>query len=376
MRIAQVAPLYESVPPLGYGGTERVIAAMCNGLTDLGHDVTLFAAGSSDTRARLEQVVATPLRVRMSRREMVEVAPHLHLRMLADIYRRAEEFDVIHSHADVWTLPFAQHSSTPTVVTMHGRLDLDHVREIVPLYPDVGLVSISDHQREALAGLDVHWAGTVYNGLSLDRYLAAPRRDAGYLAFVGRINSEKGPAQAVEIARRTGRPLRVAAKIDPLDLDYYETEIDPLFRANDVSFIGELEEVEKPSFYAGATATLFPSDWPEPFGLVMIESMAAGTPVIALRRGAVPEIVVHGVTGFICDNVAEMADAVSRLSEIDPSACRRRAALFDTATMCDAYETVYQAAIMRARSQTFHVQAPARAWTHQPMRKVGDRSQT
>ena len=352
MRIAQVAPLYEAVPPVGYGGTERVIAAICNGLVDAGHEVTLFAAGGSDTKARLEQMAPTPLRVRMSRREMIDVAPHLHLQMLAEVYRRADEFDIIHSHTDVWTLPFAQHSRTPSLVTMHGRLDLDHVREIVPLYPEVGLVSISNHQREALCGLNVNWAGTVYNGLELERYLAASRCDAGYLAFVGRINPEKGPAQAVEIARCAGRPLRVAAKIDPLDLDYYETEIDPLFRANDVLFVGELEERDKPSFFAGATATLFPSDWPEPFGLVMIESMAAGTPVIALRRGAVPEIVIDGVTGFICNDVAEMVRAVARVKEIDPAACRRRAASFDLATMCSAYEDVYRAARIGAQSGT------------------------
>jgi glycosyltransferase involved in cell wall biosynthesis len=349
MRIAQIAPLYEAVPPLGYGGTERVIAAICDGLERSGHDVTLFAAGSSTTRARLVPMAPAPLRVRMTRREMVEVAPHLHLRMLAEVYRRAQEFDIIHSHVDVWTLPFAQHSPTPTVVTMHGRLDLDHVRQTVPLYPEVGLVSISDHQREALAGVNVNWVGTVYNGLALDQYLAEPRRDTGYLAFMGRINPEKGPAEAVEIARLAGRPLKVAAKIDPLDLDYYETEIDPLFCANDVCFVGELQEPDKPAFYAGATATLFPSDWPEPFGLVMIESMAAGTPVIALRRGSVPEIVVDGVTGFICDDVSEMAAAVARVQDIDPAACRRRAAEFDILTMSRAYERLYETAIDRTR---------------------------
>jgi glycosyltransferase involved in cell wall biosynthesis len=342
MRIAQIAPLYEAVPPVGYGGTERVIAALCDGLVDLGHEVTLFAAGSSTSRAHLEPVVPTPLRRRMTRQEMIEVAPHMHLRMLADVYRRDDEFDIIHSHADVWTLPFVATAATPTVITMHGRLDLDHVRQTVPLYPHVPLVSISNHQRYGLDGLDVTWAGTVYNGLELDRYHAATRRDGGYLAFVGRIHPEKGPELAVEIARRAARPLRVAAKVDPLDVDYYERTIDPLFRAGDVQFVGELEEMHKPAFYAGATATLFPSDWPEPFGLVMIESMAAGTPVIALRRGSVPEVIVDGVTGFVCDDLGEMVDAVERVGDIDPDDCRRHAASFDAIAMCAAYERVYE----------------------------------
>jgi len=273
---------------------------------------------------------------------MLEVAPHLHLRMLADVYERADEFDVIHSHVDVWTLPFAHRAATPTVITMHGRLDLEHLRKTLPLYPHLPLVSISNHQRAALDGVDLNWAATVYNGLDLDRYHAAPRRQEGHLAFVGRINPEKGPALAVEVARRAGRPLHVAAKVDPLDADFYRDDIEPLFRANDVWFMGELDEEHKPDFYAGAAATLFPSDWPEPFGLVLIESMAAGTPVIALRRGSVPEIVVDGVTGFICDDVDQMVDAVGRLDEIDPDMCRRRAAAFGGGAMCAGYERVYE----------------------------------
>jgi glycosyltransferase involved in cell wall biosynthesis len=342
MRIAQIAPLYEAVPPTGYGGTERVIAAICDGLVDLGHEVTLFAAGSSETRADLVPVVPAPLRSRMSRQEMVDVAPHLHLRMLTDVFARADDFDVIHSHADIWTLPFVHVATTPTLLTMHGRLDLDHVRRTLPLYPRVPLVSISDHQRTALLDVPVTWAATVYNGLDLSRYHAAARGGGDHLAFVGRINPEKGPAVAVEIARRTNRELHVAAKIDPLDVDYYRADIEPLFREAGVRFVGEVDEVCKPHFYASAAATLFPSDWPEPFWLVMIESMAAGTPVIALRRGSVPEVIVDGVTGFICDDVDQMVDAVQRIGEIDPDECRRRAACFDAATMCAGYERVYQ----------------------------------
>jgi glycosyltransferase involved in cell wall biosynthesis len=216
---AQVAPLFESVPPHGYGGTERVIAALCDGLTEAGHDVTLFATGSSETQASLVPMVGSPLRTRMSRAEMIDVAPHIHLRMLADVNGRADEFDVIHAHTDLWTLPFVDSTSTPTVLTMHGRLDLDIVRRVVPQYPNVPLVSISDHQRRPLWRYAVNWAGTVYNGLDLERYLCEPVGDGGYLAFVGRINAEKRPDLAVELARRSGRLLRVAAKVDPLDVE-------------------------------------------------------------------------------------------------------------------------------------------------------------
>ena len=342
MRVAQIAPLYEAVPPEGYGGTERVIAALCDGLVELGHDVTLFAAGGSQTGALLEVCGGLPIRMRMSRQEMVDVAPHLHLQMLAEVYGRACEFDVIHSHVDIWTLPFARHVATPTLVTLHGRLDVAHVRATLPLYPDSPLVSISDDQRIAIEDLDLNWIATVYNGLDLTAYMQAPRRAGGYLAFVGRIHPEKGPALAVEVARRTGWPLHVAAKVDPFDIEYYEHDIEPLFAANDVCFLGELSERDKPAFYAAAAATVFPSDWPEPFGLVMIESMAAGTPVIALRRGSVPEIVTDGVTGFVCDTIEDMIAAVGQLDNIDPAACREHAANFEAGTMCLNYEAIYR----------------------------------
>src|SRR5215207_2568483 len=233
MRIAQIAPLYEAVPPSAYGGTERVIAALCDGLVELGHEVTLFAAGESTTRADLVEVVPAPLRLGMTQQELSDVAPHLHLHMLASVYERAAEFDVIHSHADIWTLPFADPSPTPSVLTMHGRLDLAHVRLALPLYPHIPLVSISDHQRLAVADISVNWAATVYNGLDLDQYLTVSAARGEHLAFVGRINPEKRPDLAVEVARRTGRSLHVAAKVDPVDIEYYQTKIEPLFGAND-----------------------------------------------------------------------------------------------------------------------------------------------
>ena len=340
MRIAQIAPIYEPVPPALYGGTERVIAALCDGLVDLGHDVTLFAAGGSTSRARLHPQ-GPSLRERMTRHELAEVAPHLHLRMLTDAYQRAHEFDVIHSHVDVWTLPFAKRSTTPSVLTMHGRLDTAYVRATLPLYPDVALVSVSDSQRRPLRDRRLRWAATVHNGLDLEGYGSRARQRGEHLAFVGRISPEKGPTLAIEIARRTGRPLQIGAKVDPLDVDYFEQEVEPLL-GGDVSFVGEIDEPRKPGFFGAAAATLFPSDWPEPFGLVMIESLAAGTPVIALRRGAVPEVLVDGVTGFICEDVDEMAAAVGRLDEIDPQDCRAHARRFSAEAMCEGYEAVYR----------------------------------
>jgi len=343
MRIAQLAPLYEAVPPPLYGGTERVIAGLCDGLVDAGHDVTLFAAETSSTRARLEPL-GLPLRQRMSRHELAEVSPHLHLKFLADVYERAGEFDVIHSHLDVWTLPFAERSATPSVLTMHGRLDTDYVQAVLPLYPDIPLVSVSDRQRDAVARHRLRWISTVYNGLDLGLYREQPRRASDDLAFLGRMSPEKGPMLAIEVARRTGRRLKMAAKVDPTDVEWFEQVVEPEV-GGDVEFLGELDEARKPGFFAGAAATLFPSDWPEPFGLVMIESLAAGTPVVALRRGSVPEVLIDGVTGFICDDVDEMVEAIDRLDTIDPDACRAQAARFDTDVMCARYEAVYNALV-------------------------------
>ena len=351
MRVALVAPLYETVPPRGYGGTERVVAGLADQLVEDGHDVTLFAAGGSRTAARQIAAVPAPLRTSMTRQELMEVAPHLHLQMLADVYRQAEQFDIVHAHTDIWTLPFVRLCHVPTVITMHGRLDLDAVQRVFPLYPDLPLVSISDHQRVALDHFPVRWAGTCYNGLPLDRFLEADPVRGDHLVFMGRITPEKRPDLAVEIARRTGRRLRVAAKVDPLDTEYWTDVIEPLFARNDVEYVGEITEAEKPEFLAGARAMVFPIDWPEPFGLVMIESLAAGTPVIALRRGSVPEIVEHGRSGLICDSLDEMVDAVSKTDGITAEACRTRAQQFTSATMTRRYLEIYESVIARHRSR-------------------------
>jgi glycosyltransferase involved in cell wall biosynthesis len=270
--------------------------------------------------------------------------------MLAELYERAQnDFDIVHSHLDIWTFPFTRLSEVPTVLTMHGRLDLDFLRDLLPRYGSVPLVSISDDQRRAVADLDLTWVATVYNGLDLSEYHDVPHDPDGYLGFVGRIAEEKGPLAAIEIGRRSGIPLRMAAKVDPLDVPYYENEVKPEM-GPDIDFIGEIEEHEKPAFYGGARATLFPSDWPEPFGLVMIESLAAGTPVIALRRGSVPEVIEDGVTGFICDDVNEMVQATERIAEIDPEECRRRAERFSSERMCQGYVEVYESLIRNRRT--------------------------
>jgi glycosyltransferase involved in cell wall biosynthesis len=261
--------------------------------------------------------------------------------MLSEVYRRAGEFDLIHAHTDLLTLPFVQLTTTPTVITMHGRLDIDSVSRILPLYPEVPLVSISDDQRRVLDQFPLRWIGTAYNGLNLDQYLAEPVQKGGYLAFVGRLTPEKRPDLAVEIARRAGMPLRVAAKVDPIDFAYWETVIKPLFEANDVEYVGEITEADKPAFFAKAAATLFPVDWPEPFGLVIIESLAAGTPVIALRRGSIPELLNDGVDGYICDDIEEMIGAIGRIDNIGSDACRSSARRFSDKAMADRYLEIY-----------------------------------
>lgn len=340
LRIAQVAPLYEAIPQGGFGGTERVIATLCDGLVALGHDVTLFGPATSTTAARLEGF-ETPLRERFNADERGNVAPRLHQDMLAEVAWRSGEFDVIHSHLDVLALPFTRLIATPTVLTLHGRLDLDSVRELLPRYGSVPLVSISNDQRRAVADIDLTWAATVYNGLDLSHYRDVPHGRHGYLAFVGRIAAEQGPLSAIEVSRRTDVPLRMAANVDPTDVTYYENEVARQM-GSDIDFVGGITEDEKPAFYAGARATLFASDWHEPFWLAMIESLAAGTPVVALRRGSVSEVIEDGVTGFICEYVDEMADAVRLIDHIDPEACRRGAERFAAERMCRGYLDVYR----------------------------------
>ena len=338
MRIAHVAPLYERVPPRLYGGTERVVSFLVEEQVRRGWDVTLFASGDSRTGASLVAPVARALR--LDARAGDQLAPHVV--ELSQAFDRAGEFDLVHCHVDYLAFPFSRLVRTPTVHTLHGRLDLPHTRVVLGHFDDVPLVSISDAQRRPVQDLALAWAGTVHHGLPLDAYPVGSGR-GGYLAFLGRISPEKRPDLAIRAARRAGLPLRIAAKVDAVDRAYFEQEIEPLLADPLVEYMGEIGDAEKPAFLGEAAALLFPIDWPEPFGLVMIEALACGTPVIARRCGSVPEVITPGRTGFIADTIDDLAQAIRRLDRIDRAACRGEAeARFSVARMADGYESVYE----------------------------------
>lgn len=339
MRIAQIAPLYEPVPPLLYGGTERVVSNLTDELVQRGHDVTLFATADSVTLARLEPAVATGTRLGGARDPLA-----LHIAMLDEIYARADEFDLIHSHVDVLAFPFARSVDTPTLTTTHGRLDFPEHRRVLGRFRDLPMVSISNSQRDPVRDLPIRWMATVYNGIRMSNFQLRTQPDnPPYLVFLGRISPEKGPERAIEIARRAGLSLKIAAKIDPADAAWAREHFLPLLSGGDVEYLGEVDERAKATLLAGATALLFPINWPEPFGIVMVEAMACGTPVIAFPGGAVEEVVIHGKTGFICQSIQEAVDAIDRVRDIDRPACRRHVeARFSSAAMTDGYEAVYQ----------------------------------
>ncbi len=315
MRIAQVAPLYERVPPRLYGGTERIVSYVTEGLVRRGHDVVLFASGDSKTRAELVPGSRRALRLDDHIRDPLAY----HVAQLKHVIERAGEFDVIHNHMDYLSFPLLAVSPTPVITTLHGRLDLPDLRAVFSAYAEARLISISDAQRQPLP--DADWVATVPHGVPADFYPVGRGR-GGYLAFLGRISPEKRLDTAIAAARATGIPLRIAAKVDRVDVDYFETQIRPLFGPG-VEFLGEIGGATKAKFLGDARALLFPIDWPEPFGLVMIEALACGTPVVARRRGSVPEVLEHGVTGFVCDDEAAMITAVRNLDTIDRAACRR-----------------------------------------------------
>ena len=343
MKIAQVTPLYEAVPPRLYGGTERVVAHLTDALVELGHDVTLFASAEADTRARL-----VPVRDQAIRLDPAPLKSDLaaHMTLLSEVLARADQFDLIHFHTDMVHFPFFAGCADKTLTTLHGRLDLKDLPPVYARWDRFALVSISDDQRRPLPF--ANWAATVHHGMPADLYVHSPQSQ-GYLAFLGRISPEKRPDRAIEIATRLGKPLKIAAKVDAADKVYWETVIKPLVDGNPlVEFVGEIGDCQKSAFLGGAEALLFPIDWPEPFGLVMIEAMACGTPVIAFRCGSTPEIVEDGATGFLVDDMEQAVAATARAVQLDRDAIRARFELRWSATaMARRYVDVYAQILAR-----------------------------
>jgi glycosyltransferase involved in cell wall biosynthesis len=336
MRIAQVAPLYERVPPLYYGGTERVVSYLTEALVEQGHQVTLFASGDSLTNAKLISPCAQSLRLNPDRGDDLAY----NLLQLEHVFQRAHLFDIIHFHIDYFHYPFSRRETVPHVTTLHGRLDM---ADLVPLYrefDDMPVVSISNSQRAPLPW--IRWCGTVYHGLPLDLY--KPKKDPGqYLLFLGRISPEKRPDRAIEIAKRAGMPLKIAAKVDKKDRRYMENEIRPLLDHPLVEFLGEVGDSGKAELLRNAYALLFPIDWAEPFGLVMIEAMACGTPTIAFRGGSVREIIMDGVTGYIVESIDQATQALKRLDAFDRTRCRSTFEQhFSAHRMAQDYVQIYQ----------------------------------
>ena len=335
MKIAQVAPLFESCPPRLYGGTERVVSYLTEELVRQGHKVTLYASGDSQTRAELRTVC--PIALRLGDGYGASLAYHI---VMADkVQREAGEFDIVHFHTDYLHFPLFRHRWHNTVTTLHGRLDLKELPAVFSAFPHMPVVSISDAQREPLPWL--HWQGTVHHGLPPRAFVPGSGK-GGYLAFLGRISPEKRPDRAIRIAERAGVKLRIAAKVDSADGAYFETVIRPMLTSPLVEFVGEIGEAEKAEFLGGALALLFPIDWPEPFGLVMVEAMACGTPVIAFGAGSVPEVVEPGITGFIVGSEKEAAVAVELAAALDRGTVRRRCeARFSARRMAEDYLAIY-----------------------------------
>lgn len=347
MRIAQVAPLIERVPPIYYGGTERVVSWLTEELVRLGHDVTLFASGDSETKAELVPCSERALRLDPNVRD---VLPH-NVLLLEKIRKRVDEFDLIHFHIDFTYFPLLRHIANRTLSTLHGRLDIP---DLVPLYQEFSempLVSISNNQRLPMP--PVNWQATIYHGQPIDDLPFNENPSLDYIAFLGRVSPEKRPDRAIEIAVKAGMPLRMASKIDKVDQEYFDERIKPMIDANRnlVDFTGEFELDKKRAFVGNAKAMLFPIDWPEPFGLVMIESMSCGTPVIGFRCGSVPEVIDEGVTGFIVDTVDEAVEALQKVDQLDRRKIRERfVERFSDKRMTADYVKLYEKMVASQRS--------------------------
>jgi glycosyltransferase involved in cell wall biosynthesis len=318
MRIAQIPPLHEAVPPKLYGGTERVVSYLTEELVNLDHDVTLFGTGDSHTSARLQMVWPRALRLDPGIRDPIVV----HMLLMEEVRRMVDEFDVLHFHMDYWSFSLFSRQKVPFCTTLHGRLDLAELRPMFDLFPHAPIISISDAQRRPLP--HANYVATVHHGVPENLLRPVAGITPGYLAFLGRICPEKRPDIAINIARKTGIPLKIAAKIDRVDQEYFDQVIRPMLGGPDVELIGEIGETEKAAFLSGAVALLMPIEWPEPFGLVMIESMACGTPVIAFNRGSVPEIVEDGLTGFIVEDEVGAIGAVEQIATISRAGVRAR----------------------------------------------------
>jgi glycosyltransferase involved in cell wall biosynthesis len=336
MRIAQIAPLHEAVPPKLYGGTERVVSFLTEELVAEGHDVTLFASGDSETSARLFPVWPKALRLDPSIRD--PIAPHMML--MEEVYRQAGDFDVLHFHMDYWSFSLFGRQRTPFVTTLHGRLDLPELQPVFNMFPHAPVISISDSQRRPLP--QANYVRTVLHGLPENLLTPQPKKPE-YLAFLGRIAPEKRPDRAIRIARAAGIPLKIAAKIDRADAEYFETTIKPMLAGGGVEMVGEISDREKPDFLSGAIGLLMPIDWPEPFGLVMIEAMACGTPVLAFNRGSVPEIIEDGLTGYIVEDETSAVARVQKLPGLSRANIRKRfEERFTSRRMAEDYLQVYR----------------------------------
>ncbi|MDX2228991.1 MAG: glycosyltransferase family 4 protein [Leptolyngbyaceae cyanobacterium bins.349] len=353
MRIAQIAPLWERVPPKTYGGTELVVSLLTEELVRRGHEVTLFASGDSITSATLEAVHPQALRLDPTIKE----AAIYEMLQLSQVYERAKEFDVIHSHMGCAALPYTNLVKTPTVHTLHGVFTPDNERMFTHARRQP-FISISDSQREPRLGLN--YVATVYNGVDTSSYTFYPKpSDPPYLAFLGRLSPEKGPHLAIEIAKRTNSVLKMAGKIDVVDVEYYETQIKPHIDGEQIQFLGEANHQQKNVLMGNAIATLFPITWREPFGLVMIESMVSGTPVIGMELGSTREVIAHGQTGFLCRTVDECIAALGNISAIDRRLCRQHVEdYFSVRRMADGYEAVYQQVMAERFAQNGHALTP------------------
>jgi glycosyltransferase involved in cell wall biosynthesis len=339
MKIAQIGPLIESVPPKFYGGTERIASYLTEELVAQGHDVTLFASGDSETSANLVPCCRQALRLNPDVRDPI---PY-YMIMLDRVRRMAHTFDVLHFHIDQFHFPIFRGVARNTITTLHGRQDLPDLQQLYHAFPDMGLVSISNAQRAPIPY--ANFVGTVYHGLPEDLHRPTFSPRGGYFAFLGRISPEKRLDRAIEIARAVGFPLKIAAKIDAVDIDYFENTIKPLLGGSDIEFVGEIADADKSQFLGEAAALLFPINWPEPFGLVMIEAMACGTPVLAFRHGSVEEVVDEGVTGFIVDDVESAIATVPRLLTLDRRRVREQfEERFTAERMAKSYVSLYSRA--------------------------------